>query len=107
MNLKPTFQSERGDSIGSLFAPKRLSSKRLFAVCQHLRNSIKYLYETGFEVMFQGRPQRIFARVLCITGDNQFMNYFFGLQGSFSSGKVCRFCTIDHKQIVFNFSCKR
>ena len=81
MNFKPVLQSQRGDTIGVMFAPKRLSTKDLSALCENLRKSLAYLYTKGVEITYKGEKVQVYARIVCVTGDNLFMNYFFGLTG--------------------------
>ncbi|XP_026290900.2 uncharacterized protein LOC113215488 [Frankliniella occidentalis] len=63
-------------------------------------DELRELAEVGVEVSVKdGRRQRLFGAVAVFVGDNKAVHEFAGM-GGFSSGEVCRFCTVDHSELT-------
>ena len=89
------------DTILVSLCPSEFNTK-LWYPFKYVASQLARLERKGFQIEVKGKTQTIYARLIALSGDNLFCHYAYGLNNCFSSGKCCRFCTID-VQAVRNF----
>ena len=98
LNCRAQYQKRQLDTILVMMCPNQFNKRLRFAT-RPIASCLQRLSKKGFEVEIEGEKRRIYVKLFGLSGDNLFCNYAYGLGGSFTHGKFCRFCTIDGESI--------
>ena len=83
---------------------KYIDSRNVTALFQPLINDLKILETEGLDV---GLKEKVYGRIVAITGDNLGSNWIGGFETNFSSATyMCRFCTAESSAFFTNEQCQ-
>ncbi len=68
-------------------------------VLQHLLRDLQVLQTEGLEITVNGKQKNIRGKLIGVSADNLSAHTLAGFQIHFQSGRICRFCMIDHADI--------
>ena len=68
-------------------------------ILEPLISDVQKLQTDGIEVIYEGRPLRFKGTIFTVSADNLSAHSLAGFRGSFSSGRVCRYCLCHYKDL--------
>lgn len=99
-NLHPKHRSKLKHIHPSILAYNSLIKRYGAArVLEPLISDIKKLQTDGIEVLYEGRRLCFKGTIVTVSADNLSAHSLAGFRGSFSSGRICRYCLCHYKDL--------
>lgn len=99
-NIHPKYRSKLKHIHLSILAYYSLVKQYGAArILEPLISDIKKLQTDGIEVPYQGRHLRFKGTIVTVSADNLSAHSLAGFRGSFSSGRICRYCLCHYKDL--------